>query len=212
MPTNQQVQYPRYRTLREKPIEVPIARHQVDEKIILLSRLTDLWLDQIITPHTVRARKNFDKQGNKIKDSGKDQYITHAREALMQGGTVVIAPAAERQLQLKPFRADALPNLLEETKDIPRVGLAFFGHKIEGVTNYEDVKDKNQFGKKHIVTLGYVYTRRELNQFAKQYDLTINEIAFVLMSDLAPQAFRSTEFSDNPKYQSFLQGLKQPII
>ena len=197
----------------EKDILTPIALHQLEDswyKSLVMNGLqnyTDIRLASIVTEDTLLKEWKRRVEGKKIRwenmkgDASTLAYLIRAAQVMEKAGVVLYAPSTGRRPVLLPFKEEPVRalDLALKRKKVQKKAHMFFGLEVPGV---EDYMAKSKFGmhagEKYIVTLGLVLTDEELKARAAANGRTIDEEAYQIMLELAPEAYRPPQAPASP--------------
>lgn len=173
---------------RGKRMVVPVAKHQFGVSK-MLNDVTGVELDlvSVVTPDAVRKRPELAQ----ISKQGFFDYGRKGREALTQGGIVILFPQAER----RPTIGEALPTdkTIEMMVRIGENTGMDFGILPVGITVPGVAPDKANglnIGHKAVLRVGDAFSRSELRETAREVDMTTDSVIYRNLQALVDEEYR----------------------
>lgn len=167
-------------------IVAPIAAHQtLPERLRFVERSKSCGVElfPIVTKNTIeRARARGKAEGLSV-GQGSKEYLRRAAEILKHGGLNISAPQGERQAYLEPFDGRPFATFVQmmQRKQVENFGVLFVGFELEGVGDYQKVKDFN-LCRQYSVNFGKFYTR---DAMLKEVDGKITDLDLWAWDQLA---------------------------
>ena len=193
---------------RNREMHIPLALHQ-DGKLLMVAteRFSEVYMSRIRTPDTKRKEAALHERGkkipwlNKINPEDVIDYLRQAAKTLKAAGIVMVAPQGGRRGTLEPFEKEPVKalDIISRRARVEKVAYAFFGIEVPGLEDYgAKSKMEMHLGLKYIVTLGLVLTAGEFKARAAANGRTLDEEAYQIMLDLAPENYKPKQALASP--------------
>lgn len=175
----------------------PIAVHQYSEFLKISEGIMQVNFIPVVTDSTRQKIEELQRRGKKIpwempETSGKGSFLQRAQEFVVSNRLVFVAPQVTRASHLEPFPNRYVGYLLRATRNIENVAIAIVGVEIKGAETYE--KDKVggiNVARPYIYRLGWVGTREQLKENARQHGHPVDREVLRLMDEVAPLPYKA---------------------
>lgn len=187
--------------MRDREISGPIAAHQTVHGIATwIARRMGINMDTVVTKQT-NEKARINGKPERMVGYGSLKYMRNAKEALLNGGVMVVAPQATRETTLEYDGQKTVGGLLNFAVLRPgneKVAMHFVSFGIDGTDDYGEKSGFN-LRDKYQVTHGPTFTVEEalaeaakLSQDENDEDAGINNIdrfVFDQLAQISPAAY-----------------------